>query len=47
MSDDPAGVVAVVCVTACVELFGGFCLDFASIGKSPQVLVAHSFDSLL
>lgn len=34
MSDDPAGVVATVCLTVCLELFGGFCLDFASTSKS-------------
>lgn len=46
MSDDPAGALAVVCVTVCLELCGGFCLDFASISKSPRALVAHVFDFL-
>lgn len=46
MSDDPAGVCAVACATVCVELIGGFCLDFASISKSSWVLVAQAFDPL-
>jgi hypothetical protein len=44
MSDDPAGVLAVVCTTVCLQLIGGFCLDFASISKSPRALVSHVFD---
>jgi len=44
MSDDPAGVCAVACGTVCLELIGGICLDFASISKSPRVLIAHAFD---
>ena len=44
MSDDPAGVCAVVCGTVCIELIGGFCLDFASTSKSPPVLVVRPFD---
>lgn len=47
MSDDPAGALAVVCVTVCLQFCGAFCLDFASISKSPRALVAHVFDFLL
>ena len=44
MSDDPAGVVVTACLTVCLELVGGFCLDFASTSKSPSGFVAHDFD---
>lgn len=45
MSDDPAGIFATGCVAVCLELFGGFCLDFTSISKSLRVLPIHPFDS--
>ena len=44
MSDDPVGVAAIACVTVCLELFAGFCLDFASTSKSLWVSVAHAFN---
>lgn len=47
MSDDPAGVCAIVCWTVCLELIGGICLDFASISKSLRALFAHTSDSPL